>query len=150
MVKSGAQKNRFPGEFEILEKYGSLNALAENLYRDGQPNESAISEFKAIHHLKESISFYLHDLVNQLGESQIFAVIATEFIEQDVSEYLGVGNLVHLHKHRETHPMRTLSLSKLATQNLAMVLEDDYLVIKKLLKIKTVPPQKEETLLRKG
>ena len=32
VVQTGEQRNRFPGEFEILQKYQTLNRIAENLY----------------------------------------------------------------------------------------------------------------------
>lgn len=150
VVESGAQKNRFPGEFEILLKYRSINVLAESLYVNGYPNAAAISEFRKIHHLKESISFYLSDLVEEVKESQIFAVLATEFLEKDISESLGVNNPPHLHKHRGTQPTSRLSLSDLGKKNLVMVLADDYLAIQKLLDIKAVSAEKQRVLLSRS
>lgn len=64
-VETGNQKNRFPGEFEVLEKYSTVRCGAENLYQDGVENHEAVRDLLTVHHMKESIAALLYNLVLQ-------------------------------------------------------------------------------------
>lgn len=71
VVRDGVRRNRFPGEWEVLTKYKTINALAESLYVNGDFQESAGSDIRKIHHLREDINFYLGDLLSCIDPSQI-------------------------------------------------------------------------------
>lgn len=64
VVSDGHQRNRFEEEYDVLLKYRSLNNIAEALYHEnGEPNLNTHQEIRKIHHIREDISFYLHDLL---------------------------------------------------------------------------------------
>lgn len=88
VVESRVQEFRFPGEFEILEKYKTLNNFAENLFVNGNLNLPTVKEWQSVHHLKEDIDFYLGGLLDQLRHEQIFAVLAQESLNKDMSRLL--------------------------------------------------------------
>ena len=149
MVETGKQKDRFPGEWEILSKYQKLNALAESLYEDGIPNEKAIREFRTIHHLRESIAFYLADFPEQVKPERIFAVFCAEFLDQEVKDLLEVSVVVRGNKNQSKQPKERTRLSDIGRANLARVLEDDYRVVEWLCEAKKLSSRKREVLLRR-
>jgi hypothetical protein len=149
VVETEKQKDRFPGEWEILRKHQTLNALAESLYEDGIPNEKAIWEFRTIHHLRESIAFYLGDFPERVKPERIFAVFCAEFLDQEVEDILKVSFGARLHENRSKQPEERTRLSDIGRANLARVLEDDYRVVGWLCEVKKLPSQKREVLLRR-
>ena len=46
VVIDETQKHRFDGEYDILKKYGTLNALSEELYKKGVLNPAVADEFQ--------------------------------------------------------------------------------------------------------
>lgn len=147
VVETGHQRDRFPGEFEILRKYGTLNNLAERLYTDGGENRDVISAFRSIHHLKESISFYLDSLLEHLTPRHVFAVLTTEFLDEEIPSILKVDDYESVHRHRQTRSTEQLQLSELATKNLARVLTPDYNAIRRLLALHEIPEPQQAALL---
>ena len=78
------QLNRFPGEYDVLRKYDSLGDLSMNLYREnGSLNQQVAREFSLIHHLRESISFYISPLMDVLSPENVFGVICQELMSED-------------------------------------------------------------------
>ncbi len=148
VVTDELQKFRFDGEYEILKKYGTLNALSEELYKDGVLNLSVADEFQKIHHLKENISFYLKPLLDIVSPSQLFAVFATESLDDDISNILGFKNDVYIHQNSKNVSDEKKFLSELAYRNLKLYLKDDYAYLSKLLTMNTTSSTKESILLK--
>lgn len=73
---------RFPGEREILNRYSSLERLAEVLYfpETGVLNQLAARDFESIHHLRETFSFYLNLLLLMLRRDNTSGIIVQERI----------------------------------------------------------------------
>ena len=148
MVQTEKQKDRFPGEWEILDKYKTLNALAECLYEDGIPNKKALREFRTIHHLRESIAFYLGEFPERVNPDRIFAVFCTEFFDEEVEDVLQVSEVPRTHENASKQPEGNTRLSDVGRANLARVLEEDYRVVEWLCEVKKLPSQKRRVLRR--
>ena len=57
VVQTEEQRNRFPGEYDVL-KYHSLNNIENLDDNKGNKNSLVISEINKIHHLRENIYYY--------------------------------------------------------------------------------------------
>ena len=147
VVEKAIQKYRFNGEHEVLTKYQTLNALAENLYQNGEINEEVATEFRIIHHLKEDISFYIGELVNHVNKKQIYGVLATEYLNEDIEEVLGVDITWKMFENSSSIMSKRKYLSDLAYLNLKNYLHKDYDAINKLLKLTNSTDSKKNTLL---
>ena len=148
VVVDEAQRNRFAGEYDILAKYRTLNALAETLYKDGVLDTSAAEEFRSIHHLRESISFYLTHLLNAIQPSQIYAVMATESLSKDVQVALGVAELEKVHENATSTDKSAKFLSAQGRANLRRFLSEDYLALEKLLSLSDSTSADKNVLLK--
>ena len=137
VVSDEVQKTRFKGEHQILIKYGTLNSLAERLYTDGITNEEVARDFRSIHHLKEDIGFYLTELLKRISSEQIYAVMATEALDQDIKATLGITNVGRIHQNSSSNNDVEEQLSKIAQANLRNFLVADYRAIEKLMKLTT-------------
>lgn len=148
VVEDATQEFRFQGEIEVLKKYRTLNTLAEALYTsDGKVDAVAARDFRRIHHLKEDISFYLSDVLRDASEDQIFAVLVTEFLNEDILETLEVGRVERIHDNKSGNSRDRSVLSALATRNLRRFLEDDYAAVEHLLDMKGIGGERRRTLL---
>jgi len=132
VVEESSQDSRFSGEFDVLRKYGTMNSLAENLYVRGELDEGVADEFRTIHHLKEDISFYLSDLLEELTSKQIFGVLMQENLDSDIEALLGVVNETRIHSNRPGEDSEKLYLSEIARSNLKTFLNADYEAIMSL------------------
>ena len=148
VVTDKIQKNRFNGEYEILKKYGTLNSLCEQLYLDGEFNSVVSDEFQTIHHLKENISFYLKPLLDKVSPSQLFAVFATETLNEDIANILSVKNKLYIHQNSKKTSADKEYLSEKAYRNLKTYLADDYLYLSKLLTINNTSSADRNLLLQ--
>jgi len=84
VVEDEAQKDRVLGEYELLKKYGTLNALANDLYgSDGTPNTAALGGLSWMHHIRENIAFYLDPLLDWIEPQQVAAVPMRENLNAD-------------------------------------------------------------------
>ena len=127
------QVNRFFGERKVLEKYESLGALAHSLYRDdGKLDQHVARDFGLIHHLRESIAFYLTPLLPVLNSTNVFGIICQETLSADSRDLLGV-DASSLFVRRNTQK-RSLHghLDELAVINLRRFLSEDYQCISAL------------------
>ncbi|MEM9581153.1 MAG: hypothetical protein AAF891_10740 [Pseudomonadota bacterium] len=121
------QAARFPGEKAIITHYGTLNALAEALYfSDGTPNALALGNFRSIHHLGESIAFYLDPLLHEISPDQIGGVIMQETLQADLEAVFGVTTAQRTHANHDTMPPEMLHLSPLARSHLRRALAGDF------------------------
>ena len=134
VVEQGKQSNRFRGEKNILLKYQNLNALAESLYlKDGQPNRKAYGEYNSIHHLRESISYYLTSQFFNLDPSQLLGVICQNDLQSCCADVLGISEIPQINRHGGKYSVSIEnSLSKVAQANLKKFLKSDYAAIAKL------------------
>ncbi len=126
VVIDGSQKSRFVGEYEILKKYGTLNDIAEKLYdNSGELNLAVIAEFETIHHLRESISFYLKDFLQVCSPSNIKGVFMQETLNNDIEFHLGVPSS-EVTREKLNQRSEGNSLSPLGKRCLVRFLENDY------------------------
>ncbi|TLU67309.1 hypothetical protein FE810_03225 [Thalassotalea litorea] len=132
VVESKEQVERFPGEYQALSKYKSLNRLAECLYDDnGSANHEAIDEFNSIHHLKENISFHLTEFLKKCPAGNIKGVLMQESLNADMEKFFSVDNeKIGYDKRNPSKVSSELSLR--ARKNLVRYLEDDYHCLFKL------------------
>ena len=147
VVETQEQRGRFAGEFEVLYKYKTLNNLAEELYQGGFLNRLVAKEFLSIHHLRESIAFYLEKLLGVIRPDQIFAVAVTEFLDSDIRTFLGVQDSEVVHEYRTKVSSRQLFLSDRAQKNLAKFLELEFNLLDQLCLLGNVSSDRREVLL---
>lgn len=148
VVESAVQNDRFSGEHTVLSKYGTLDALAKALYRkDGTPNPDAARDFLNIHHLRENIAFYLTDLIAEISEDQIFAVMTTETLDQDIGQVLDIATVPRTHDFRSKTPEERLYLSSIARTNLRRFLAEDYACLEELSRITGMSENRRATIL---
>tara|TARA_A100001015_G_scaffold304233_1_gene395138 strand:- start:400 stop:1167 length:768 start_codon:yes stop_codon:yes gene_type:complete len=148
VVTDEKQKNRFVGEYEISKKYGTLNALCNQLYVDGKLNSFLSDEFQKIHHLKENISFYLKPLLDKISPSQLFAVFATETLDKDIANILNIKNEPSIHQNSKQMSNDKKVLSEKSYSNLKTYLADDYLYLSKLISMNTTSSIDKQLLLK--
>lgn len=135
------QKNRFPGEFEILNNYQNLNSLAERLYfPNGGIRAIAQGNYRSIHHLGEGISFYLYDLLQAIPKENVAGVIMQETLNEDLNRLFNISTNIGTNRNRHIRNERMLSLSEKARYNLRRFLEDDYKCIGILNRWKKLNP----------
>ena len=146
VVEDAAERDRFDGEYDALLKYGTLNTLAEALYADGEPVETAAAECRSIHHLKEDIAYYLADLLAHLSDGQLFAVLATEFLDDDIARVLGIRNTGNTHENRSKTDADKLVLSDRARENLRRFFRADYAALETLATLGALSEEKYRVL----
>jgi len=131
VVTDGAQRDRFKGEYDVLLKYGNLNNLAEALHHNnGTANTEAQQEIRKIRHIKEDISFYLHELLNKCHPSQIVAVLMQENLDDDILRVFGYKN--ELKTHHNPASAEDGELSDTGLRNLMRFFREDYEALIKL------------------
>jgi hypothetical protein len=127
------QVNRFPGEKRVLKKYQSLQVLAHSLYRhNGELDQSVARDFGLIHHLRESISFYLTPLLPVLNPKNILGVICQETLAADSRDLLGVDASRLFVRRNINKRSKHAHLDQLAVSNLRRFLSKDYQCISAL------------------
>ncbi len=122
------QVKRFPGERKILRKYKSLGSLARNLYLgdDRRLDQAVARDFRSVHHLRESISFYCRPLLDVLTPGNILGVICQESLVADCARILSV-NVEEVRERRNTSKrLIERDMDAHAVRNLKRFLIDDY------------------------
>ena len=130
----------------MLDKYYSLNELAENLCDDkGLFRGDVVAEFNKIHHLRERISFYFADFDIIKYKNNISGVLMQESLADDFARVF---------KHPLDNKKEKLNfrpndevLSDLARRNLTRLLEDDFVVIEQLWRIGAISDQRYENAM---
>ena len=121
------QVDRFPGEKSILMKYASLGTISRNLYfSDGSLNQDVARDFRSIHHLRESISFYCRPLLSVLNPRNLFGVVCQENLAADCAGILGVDASGVRERSNASKRLIEEDLDALAVKNLKRFLHDDY------------------------
>ncbi|MDA7433681.1 hypothetical protein N8458_00675 [Synechococcus sp. AH-601-P18] len=127
------QADRFRGEFNVISLYSSFSELACKLYKNDCSLDQVVSrDFELIHHLRESISFYLKPLLPILTSSNVYGIICQENLSADCEKLLGVtpnGVAVRKNYSRRESPG---SLGSHAIKNLKRYLRDDYICLTSL------------------
>ena len=142
------QATRFRGEYGVLKTYSSFSDLASKLYEGSSSlNELVARDFQLVHHLRESISFYLKPLLPILTASNVYGVICQENLSADCEKLLGIpANGITERKNY----LRRESLSSLgdkAVVNLKRYLHDDYTCITSLWSKEILNDQQFKTLI---
>ena len=135
VVETEKQRERFKGEWQVLEKYSTLNSISENLYSpDSELLNARVSrEFRAIHHLREDISFYLSAMLKDVNPGQIYGIIKQHSLAADCKLLLGPSvEVQHDKSHGHSVDPWKKELSKLARRNLRRFLHEDFACILKL------------------
>ena len=131
VVVDRTQMDRFPGELDVLRRYGSIDALGEALYDDdGRPEIAALGDARRIHHIREDISFYLTHLLDHCDPSQIRAVLMQESLDADIERVFGIRSGHRINENRATG--NDGSLSPRARRNLMRFLHRDYEALARL------------------
>ena len=136
VVEDEVQRNRFEGEWEVIKKYGTLNNLAEALYVDQVLDLNVSNEFQIIRHIRQSISFYLNDVLGYIEAEQVFCVLSTETLKDDIYNNLAVTDVARVNENTKNTAESKKFLSDKAYENLRTYLYEDYQCIDKLLKLK--------------
>ena len=127
------QVDRFSGESEVLRGYGDLGTLAKSLYRsDGSLNQVAARDFQLVHHLRESIAYYVKPLLSVLSPDNILGIICQETLSIDCERLLGVDteNLFFRRNSSKRHSIQYLDQN--ARLCLRRYLAEDYQCIASL------------------
>ena len=127
------QASRFRGELEVLQAYGSFSELSSKLYqKDASLNELVARDFQLVHHLRESISFYLKPLLPILTSDNVYGIICQENLSGDCEKLLGIlpGEIAERKNYLRRESPSTLG--KKAVTNLKRYLHDDYACITSL------------------
>ena len=142
------QVHRFSGEASVLESYGSLNNLARYLYSaDGVLQQSVARDFELIHHLRESISFYLDPLVGVLHRTNVFGVICQETLVKDCREILNVDASSVFERRNESRSLSVSDLDPIVFVNLKRYLIQDYSCLSKLWSLGILDDKKFSLLM---
>ena len=121
------QVRRFPGERRVLRKYQSLGAMARSLYRpDGRLDQAVARDFNCVHHLRESISFYIGPLLSVLSPDNILGVVCQETLTADCQEILKVDPSGLRERSNASKPRIKQELDAAALNNLKHFLVEDY------------------------
>ena len=121
------QFRRFPGERKVLSKYKSLGNMARSLYKtDGRLDQVVARDFHAVHHLRESISFYCRPLLAVVNPANILGVVCQETLAADCTMILGVDAAGVRERSNASKRRIDQDLDHVAVKNLKRFLVDDY------------------------
>ena len=133
VVTDGEQKDRIAGEYDLLTRYETLNNLALDLYDPaGAPNTPVIEAFGRMHHIRESIAFYLDPLLDQIDPTQIKEVLMQENLDADIERVLGVRVERRDKQHGDSVDPARKHLDPQAKINLRRFLARDYACLNRL------------------
>ena len=121
------QVGRFPGERKVLIKYKSLGTMARSLYKvDGRLDQAVARDFHAVHHLRESISFYCRPLMAVITPANILGVVCQETLAADCTRILGVDVAELRERSNASKRCVDQDLDDAAVKNLKRFLVEDY------------------------
>ena len=127
------QENRFRGESNVLNAYDSFSELTSKLYQsDSSLNELVARDFQLIHHLRESISFYLRPLLPVLKRPNVYGIICQETLSVDCEKLLGIAPNGMAEKKNNLRCESPITLGNQAVANLKRYLHADYACITNL------------------
>ena len=96
---------------------------------DTSLNEFVARDFQLVHHLRESISFYLKPLLPVLTASNVYGVICQENLSADCEKLLGIlpNGMAERKNVQRRESLSTLEMQ--AVINLKRYLHDDYVCL---------------------
>ena len=145
------QVSRFSGEKEVLDRYGSLSELSKHLYAsDGKLVQNTARDFRLIHHLRESISFYLSPLLPILSKNNVFGIICQETFATDCERILGIYDHDKVFERKNFNKKEDyvrFTTDSCACGNLKRFLVEDYLCITQLWALGLLESEKYQILL---
>ena len=131
MITDRKERERFPGEVEIFQRYMSIDTLGNALYdNEGVPNLAAHDAARTIHHIREDISFYLTELLERCDPNQVLAVLMQENLDNDILRVFGIQNRHRVHDN--TSMRNDWTISDRARRNLMRFLHRDYEALARL------------------
>ena len=137
------QEDRFKGEASLLKKFKTVNALAESLYdSDGTLRINLSEKHFYIHHIYEDINFYIGNFLNICNPENIYGVILTETITNDLKRLFNVDTIPHMLKNKQYDK----KLSELGYSNLKKYLHKDYSCIDKMYSMKLITKEQYDIL----
>jgi hypothetical protein len=139
---------QYPGEFEALVKYETLNNLAEVLVRDGRLSNEAMRSMLSITHFRHDIAYYLEGLLTNISPEQVYCVFTQDQLTEDMERVLGVDGISRQNKSDDTLFEKNMALSTVARENLKLVFFRDYDCIRSLNAIYPLGAEKLEALLQ--
>lgn len=148
VVASKEQEFRYAGEYEALSKYGGLNDLAEQIFRDGDLRIDVVSDMLKITHFNQDMNYYLGELLGSMRSDQIFSVFTQETLRQDMRDVLGVNEAILLNKNASDIREASEGLSAKARQNLKRFFARDYDCIRALDALYPLGSKKMDLLLQ--
>ena len=142
------QIHRFSGEANVLQSYGSLSNLARSLYGpDGCLQQHVARDFNLVHHLRESISFYLNPLMGVLDSSNVLGVICQEALVEDSREILNVDASSVFERRNESRSSSVADLDPIVLNNLKRYLSQDYSCLSQLWSLGILDDEKFALLM---
>ena len=127
------QATRFRGESDVLKFYSSFADLASKLYQsNGSLNELVARDLQLVHHLRESISFYLKPLLPVLTCSNVYGIICQESLSADCEKLLGLSPNGIAERKNYLRRESPITLGDQALANLKRYLHDDYVCVTSL------------------
>lgn len=137
LVEQEIEWDRFPGELEVLQRYSTLDELAECLFDDqGNKNEDAFADLNKLHHCKENIAYYFQEITLMDLTPMVKGVLFQENLQSDFVRVFRVPVDMG-HEKKIGHSMPT-TLSALGERNLIRALSADYEIIDGLVAAKLI------------
>ena len=121
------QVDRFFGEKNVLASYKTFDNLACSLYeKDDRLCQRVARDFRLVHHLRESISFYIRPLLPVLSSGNVLGIVCQESLAEDCQRILGV-DATRVNERKNNAKQQSFSdLSDQAVRNLKRFLANDY------------------------
>ena len=136
------QLYRFSGERKVLRKYKSLGTMARSLYQpDGRLDQAVARDFHAVHHLRESISFYCRPLLAVVTPTNILGVVCQETLADDCARILDVDAAELQERSNASKRQIDQDLDLKAVNNLKRFLVEDYQSIAALWSLRALSDQ---------
>jgi len=128
----------------ILQKYGSLSNLAEELY-DGDLNEEKAKELSNIIFVDLNYRYHFKNIFDHITREKIHGVICYDTIEEDIRKYIRFENVPLMQETPKE--LKQDALSVLARNNLKKYLKPEFDVIQKLLQIYPLTDSQTKSIL---
>lgn len=136
------------GEKDVLEYYSSLGNMARLLYlSDGSLDQKVARDFNLVHHLHESIYFYINPLASILSPKNIPGVICQELLAEDCFRILDVDASNLFCRRNDSKTLIDSDLGILSVANLRRFLSKDYQCIVKLWSLGSISDKQLSVLL---
>ena len=143
------QLRRFPGEARILRHYKSLGSMARLLYRsDGRLDQAVARDFRSVHHLRESISFYCSPVFGVLTPNNILGVVCQETLADDCARILAVDVAELQERSNASKRPIDQDLDLKAVNNLKRFLVEDYQSIATLWSLGALSDQRFSRVMK--